>query len=188
MGGAGRAWPRRFAASSRARSPTGAHGGRRCWNDLAGLGIFSIALPAEAGGGGGTVADLAAALEQITYALVPGPVLPTLLAGLVLASHTDLPAVKALLPALADGHAPVAVGLTTATMTGARPGDGTLRVNGEIGPVLGGGSTAQLLLGAVTGRGRGVVPARGRPAGCHGDWPVPPPTSPGRWPASGSPA
>ena len=48
---------------------------------LADLGIFSIALPAEAGGAGGTVADLAAALEQLTDALVPGPVMPTLLAG-----------------------------------------------------------------------------------------------------------
>ena len=45
-----------------------------CWHDLASLGIFSIALPAGAGGAGGTVTDLAAALEQITYALVPGPV------------------------------------------------------------------------------------------------------------------
>src|ERR1035438_1028758 len=44
-------------------------------------------------------------------------------------------------------------GLTTGTMTGAWAGDGTLRVNGQAGPVLGGGSTAQLLLGAVTDEG-----------------------------------
>ncbi|HZC40938.1 MAG TPA: hypothetical protein VE343_09710, partial [Streptosporangiaceae bacterium] len=29
-----------------------------CWRDLAGLGVFSIAIPAAAGGAGGTVADL----------------------------------------------------------------------------------------------------------------------------------
>ena len=80
------------------------------WAALAGLGIFSIALPEAAGGAGGTVADLAAALEQLTVALVPGPVLPTLLAGLLLRGHADLPAVKELLPALAAGQASVAVG------------------------------------------------------------------------------
>jgi 3-oxochol-4-en-24-oyl-CoA dehydrogenase len=48
------------------------------WAALAGLGIFAIALPEASGGAGGTVADLAAALEQLTVALAPGPVLPTL--------------------------------------------------------------------------------------------------------------
>ena len=50
--------------------------------DLAALGVFSIAVPEDAGGAGGTVADLAAALEQLAVALVPGPVLPTALAAL----------------------------------------------------------------------------------------------------------
>src|ERR1022692_1422235 len=115
----------------RPSGPAGAQDDGGCWNGLADLGIFSIGLPVDAGGAGGTVADLAAALEQITCALVPGPVMPTLLAG----------------------QAAVAVGLTTGTMTGAWAGDGTLRVNGQAGPVLGGGSTAQLLLGAVTDEG-----------------------------------
>ena len=65
------------------REPPG--GSERCWRELAGLGVFGIALPAAVGGDGGTVADLAAALEQLTLSLVPGPVLPTLLAGLVAA-------------------------------------------------------------------------------------------------------
>ena len=56
-------------------------------SDLAALGIFAIALPEEAGGAGGTVADLAAALEQLAVALVPGPVLPTALAGLLAAAQ-----------------------------------------------------------------------------------------------------
>src|ERR1022692_4312083 len=137
----------------RPSGPAGAQDDGGCWNGLADLGIFSIGLPADADGAGGTVADLAAALEQITCALVPGPVMPTLLAGLALADHADIPGVKALFPALAAGQTAVAVGLTTGTMTGAWAGDGTLRVNGQAGPVLGGGSTAQLLLGAVTDEG-----------------------------------
>src|SRR5438034_48351 len=56
-----------------------------CWPALAGLGVFSIALPVEVGGAGGSVADLAAAIEQLTCVLAPGPVMPTALAGLVLA-------------------------------------------------------------------------------------------------------
>ena len=56
-----------------------------CWQAVAGLGVFSIALPAEVGGAGGSVADLAAAIEQLAYGLAPGPVMPTALAGLVLA-------------------------------------------------------------------------------------------------------
>ncbi len=135
-------------SASAAGEPSGEH-----WSDLAGLGIFSIALPAEAGGAGGAVADLAAALEQITYALVPGPVMPTLLAGLVLAGHADRPAAKTLLPALAAGRSSVAVALTTDTLTGAWLADGALRVNGELGLILGGGTTSHLLLGATTAEG-----------------------------------
>ena len=128
-------------------------GGRESWSALADLGIFSIAVPAAAGGAGGSVADLAAAVEELSCALVPGPVMPTLLAGVALADYADLPAAKALLPALAVGAAPTAVGLLAGTVTGEWLGDGTLRVTGEIGPVLGGGTTAQLLLAAGTPEG-----------------------------------
>ena len=119
------------------------------WEAVAGLGVFSIALPAAVGGADGTVADLAAALEELTHALVPGPVLPTLLAGLLLRGQADHPAAKELLPALASGQASAAVGLATGTLTGTRLADGTLRVSGEIGPVLGAGATSHLLFAKV---------------------------------------
>ena len=122
-----------------------------CWGDLAGLGVFSIALPAAAGGADGTVTDLAAALEELTLTLAPGPVLPTLLAGLVLAPQADLPVVPPLLSALAAGEATATVGLPAATLTGAWQPAGQLRVTGEIGPVLSGGASGQLLAAAVTG-------------------------------------
>ena len=110
-------------------------------------------VPAGAGGAGGTVADLAAALEQVGDALVPGPVLPTLLAGLILARLTGRPAAQELLPALAEGKEPVAVGFSGASLAGAWLPGGGLRVTGEVSAVLGAGSTARLLLGADTGRG-----------------------------------
>ena len=121
------------------------------WAGLAGLGVFSIALPAAAGGADGTVTDLAAALEELTLALAPGPVLPTLLAGLVLAPHAGLPAVPPLLTALAAGAATATVSLPAATLTGDWQAAGQLRVTGEIGPVLSGGPGGQLLAAAVTG-------------------------------------
>ena len=133
------------------REPPGA--GERFWRELAGLGVFGIALPASAGGDGGTVADLAAALEQLTLSLVPGPVLPTLLAGLVAAPLAAGPAGRALLPALAAGEQPAAVALDPGSLTAAVQDDGSLRVTGETGPVLGaGGGTVVLAGAAVAGR------------------------------------
>jgi 3-oxochol-4-en-24-oyl-CoA dehydrogenase len=52
------------------------------WNGLAKLGVFEITRE------GGTMADLAAALEQVTDALVPGPILPTLIGRLVAEGET----------------------------------------------------------------------------------------------------
>jgi 3-oxochol-4-en-24-oyl-CoA dehydrogenase len=129
-----------------------------CWGGLTELGIFSIALPSAVGGADGTVADLAAALEQVTAALVPGPVMPTLLAGLLLAgslagrpettSRLARPATLALLREMAAGQASAAVAFSAGTLRGRWQDDGTLRVTGDTGLVLGAGSSTHLLLGA----------------------------------------
>ncbi|GLH99493.1 acyl-CoA dehydrogenase [Phytohabitans aurantiacus] len=105
----------------------------RHWAGVAGLGVFAIALPEPCGGAGGTAADLASAVEALAEALVPGPVLPTLVAALALADHADLPAAKEALPALASGGATVALCLT--------PG----------GFVLGAGASHVLLPGFLPG-------------------------------------
>ena len=130
---------------SRREPPTA---GERLWRELAGLGVFGIALPPAVGGDGGSVADLAAALEQLTLSLVPGPVLPTLLAGLVAAPLAGEPAGRALLPALAAGEQPAAVALDPGSLTGSRQDDGSLRVTGDAGLVLGAGDGTVLLAGA----------------------------------------
>jgi alkylation response protein AidB-like acyl-CoA dehydrogenase len=152
--------------------------------DLAALGVFSIAVPEDAGGAGGTVADLAAALEQLAVALVPGPVLPTALAAVLAAPQ---------LPALTDSAltgsravATAAVALDPGTLTGTRHPDGTLHVTGRTGPVLGAGTTSHLLLPA-----RRLLPLPGRrhadrqrgpgnPDPDHPDYPARP--RPGRHP------
>ncbi len=47
------------------------------------LGLTAIALPESVGGGGGTLLDQAVAVEAAGYALVPGPFLTTVVAGLM---------------------------------------------------------------------------------------------------------
>jgi len=50
------------------------------------MGLTAIALPESVGGGGGSLLDQAVALEAAAYALVPGPLLTTTVAGLL---HSD---------------------------------------------------------------------------------------------------
>jgi alkylation response protein AidB-like acyl-CoA dehydrogenase len=125
--------------------------------DLAGLaelGIFAIGLPEETGGAGGTTADVAVVAEQLAAVLAPGPVLPTLLAGLVLARSArtgdDL---SALLAALAAGSALAGVAMTADGVRGTVSADGMLGVSGTASLVLGAGDATHLLLGAATGSG-----------------------------------
>ncbi len=132
-----RDWAKRAEplAVVRAMEPAEGHGlppaGAALLTDLAALGVFAI--PAD----GGTVTDLAAALEELACALVPGPVLPTLLAALILGRHADgQPAVRELLPALAQDRATASVALAAGTLTATRQPDGALQVSGEIAPVL----------------------------------------------------
>ncbi|RNL79536.1 acyl-CoA dehydrogenase [Nocardioides marmorisolisilvae] len=54
------------------------------WGALpAEMGLTAIALPESVGGGGGTLLDQAVVVEAAGYALVPGPFLPTVVAGLL---------------------------------------------------------------------------------------------------------
>ena len=156
------------------------------WADLTRLGVFSVALPEQAGGDGGSACDLAAALEQVTDALVPGPIMPTVLAGLVLAPHRDIPAVKGLLPELAAGAASVAVALrvghderdpaTRRWASSAWPGRPGPRCRGHLAPAA---RRRRRRPGRRGSCWRPTIPAYGCTAG-H------PSTSPARWPTSSS--
>jgi alkylation response protein AidB-like acyl-CoA dehydrogenase len=69
------------------------------------LGLFGVAVSEEAGGAGGSVADLCAMVDEAAAALVPGPVAPTALATLVVED-------AALLEALVSGERAAGVALT----------------------------------------------------------------------------
>jgi len=75
------------------------------------MGLTAIALPEAAGGGGGTLLDQAVALEAAAYALVPGPLLSTAVAGLL---HDD----AELHALIASGEARVGLGLTSRAVLG----------------------------------------------------------------------
>lgn len=123
----------------------------RLWSGLADLGVLSIAVPDEVGGTGGSLLDLAAALEETAAAIIPGPVLPSALAGVLISRHGTPDAAKALAPSLADGSLPAAVTLAPAEVTGRRTPGGGLRVSGHAGAVLGATPDAQLVLAATVG-------------------------------------
>ncbi len=129
------------------------------WSSLAGLGLFSIGLPAEAAEASGSTADLAAALAQVTESLVPGPVMPTLLAALVLARCQTAMA-RRMLASIAAGQISVAVAFEPETVRAVRRDDGTLTLSGAAGLVLGGGSTTHLLVGAAAELGTQIDSSR----------------------------
>ena len=85
-----------------------------------------------------------------------------MLAAAVVVAGADDAQRKALLASMVDGSAPTAVALPgSGALEGTRAGDGTLRVTGEVGPVLGAMLATRLLVPvSVHGRGRGR-PRRG---------------------------
>ncbi|MBB2992053.1 alkylation response protein AidB-like acyl-CoA dehydrogenase [Mycolicibacterium iranicum] len=117
------------------------HGNTDAWRapygSLAELGIFGVALPEEHGGADGTVSDLAAMVAEAAAAMVPGPVLTTALATLVLPDSQ-----AGLLEALATGQRTAGVTLE-ADVTVA---DG--RASGSAPVVLGADAAGVLLLPA----------------------------------------
>jgi alkylation response protein AidB-like acyl-CoA dehydrogenase len=124
------------------------------WPALAAQGLLGLHLPEEHGGQGFSLVELAIAVEQFGRALAPGPYVPTVLAGAIVAAAGKAPA--GLLAGLADGSCTAAVALA-AGLTGQRTAQG-LTVAGTVEPVLG-ASLADLL----------VVPVA---VGAHEEWVV----------------
>ena len=115
------------------------------WLDLAAQGLLGLYVPEELGGAGAGLLELAVVVEELGRALVPGPYLPTVLAGAILreAGHT------ALLPGIAEGSVIAAVGLQPGSLR--LDGDGAL--SGEPEPVLGGQLADIFVLPARSGDG-----------------------------------
>jgi 3-oxochol-4-en-24-oyl-CoA dehydrogenase len=156
-----REWAKRAGTIElvRAAEAGGADLAEHGWTSLAELGVLGVGLPAEAGGAGGSAADLGAVLAQVTDSLIPGPVLPTLLTARLLASCAEYSAgAAAALSGIAAGQISVAVTLDracspkrTGDVTAEPQPDGSVRLTGHCGSVVCGGGATHLLVGATAG-------------------------------------
>ncbi|AOW95064.1 acyl-CoA dehydrogenase [Rhodococcus sp. WMMA185] len=123
---------------------------RATWLSFASLGTFSVAVPDEVGGAGADIADLAAMLEQAATELVPGPVLSTALAALVVGRSSGA-ASKRWSADLAEGAVPCAVALGNPPVTATPGADGALLLTGDAGFAIGGDVGVSVLLPATVG-------------------------------------
>ncbi|MFJ3881752.1 acyl-CoA dehydrogenase family protein [Streptomyces sp. NPDC090077] len=90
----------------------GDHGpGLALWSRLAGTGLFALAVPEAHDGAGPLPVELALGYTELGRAGVPGPVVETAAAAVLLAELGDETLAKRFLPGLASGSAPVTVTL-----------------------------------------------------------------------------
>jgi 3-oxochol-4-en-24-oyl-CoA dehydrogenase len=131
------------------------------WTGLVDLGVLGVAVPESHGGAGGSLLDLAVALEAASHALVPGPLLSVATAALLLAEHAGSPLAKGLLPGVCEGTVRVGVapGPTSLTEVGGR-------VSGHVPLLLDAATATHVLVGVRPSEAAGterwfVVPADG---------------------------
>lgn len=117
------------------------------WDDLVAQGFHAVHLPESSGGQGGSLVDAACVIEAAATALLPGPLLPTVIAGAIALSADNVPAADKLLSDLAAGVAATVV-LPESGNLRANVVDGAWRVTGSSGDVLGLCSAAAILVAA----------------------------------------
>ncbi|GAA2139195.1 acyl-CoA dehydrogenase [Actinomadura napierensis] len=109
------------------------------WKEFAGLGLLGLHLPEEHDGGGYGLPELVVVVEELGRAAAPGPLVPTMAASAVIAACGTGEQRARLLPGLASGGTPAALGL-----------DGSVTVDGGTASgqavVLGGGPADLLVL------------------------------------------
>ncbi len=135
------------AARSAESEPDEAFAG--VWAEVREMGIVTIGLPEAAGGGGGSVLDVAVALEACAHELVPGPLLGTAVAAALLGETAGVA------EAIGSG-AVVALGLRPTLAAGDR-------LTGTVDVVWDVPGATHFLLGASGGGAESwfVVPASG---------------------------
>ncbi|MCB5907115.1 acyl-CoA dehydrogenase [Streptomyces pinistramenti] len=135
------------------------HGRPAHWDALAAQGLLGPHLPEAAGGGGGTLLDLAVVLEELGAAAFPGPYLPSALAAELLRRG----GLHGLVSDLAGGGLIGAVALGTGSLTAVETADGYV-LDGTAPPVLAGGDADLIVLAAET-RPQGPEPDTAGPGG-----------------------
>ena len=110
------------------------------WAAASEMGVPAIGVPEEAGGGGGSVLDVAVALEACAHALLPGPLLSTSIASLV---ASDAPETAGTIA----GGGSIGIGLAPSLAVGDR-------VSGTVDVVWDAPAATRLLLGGRDSDGR----------------------------------
>jgi alkylation response protein AidB-like acyl-CoA dehydrogenase len=121
------------------------------WEKMVAQGWLGLHVPEADGGQGFALSELAVVLEELGYALLPGPVLPTVLAAALVEQHGSAAQRARYLPGLIDGSAPAAVALGPSVL---RLVEGTAgaSISGTLRPVLGLGTASVLLAPLDDGR------------------------------------
>ena len=123
------------------------------WKEVADQGWLGLHLDEADGGQGFGLVETAVVLEELGRALVPGPVLTTLVTSAAVARVAGSATRAALLPGLADGTTPAAVHLGAGALDVVAPGaDGSVVVRGTLRPVPG-APTARLVLAPLADGG-----------------------------------
>jgi alkylation response protein AidB-like acyl-CoA dehydrogenase len=124
------------------------------WRALVDQNLLGLHLPAEAGGDGAGLTELAVMLEETAFGLLPGPLLPTVLTSLLVSQHAGPELRDRLLPAfVAGGTGACATDSSGITATRA---SGGWEVSGTTAPVLGAVSAETYILGAQSADGETI--------------------------------
>ncbi len=105
--------------------------GTPLWSEIAALGWLGLHLPEEYGGSGYGLAELGVVLEATGAALLPGPLLPTLIGGAVVARCGSAALRGQLLPSIAAGTCMVGVGRNDGPVLGALHANTLLLSDGD---------------------------------------------------------
>ncbi|WP_280437646.1 acyl-CoA dehydrogenase [Nocardia carnea] len=119
------------------------------WPELVALGLTGVHLPEAVGGQGGTLDDLAVVLAESGRALLPGPLLPTAIAGAVLGTAGD--SAGAALRRIAEGAPGAVIGAEHQVGFTAETGGDAPRLTGETGVILGAASAELFVVAATAG-------------------------------------
>jgi alkylation response protein AidB-like acyl-CoA dehydrogenase len=129
------------------------------WRALAEQNLLGLHLPAEFGGDGAGLVELAIVLEETAFGLLPGPLLPTVLTSLVISRHGGGELRGRVLPGFVAGGTG-ACATDTRGLTATRSGDGWV-ISGTTVPVLGALSAQTYVLGAKSADGAGGADGSG---------------------------
>src|SRR5581483_6967384 len=124
------------------------------WERFVDLGWLGLALPADAGGGGGTPVSLGVLVAEIGRAACPGPFLPTLSAALVVAHLGSTKAARTIVEAVARDGTPTALlwpADAASTVTARIEGDRVVLDGGPVAVVWAASAATMVCLAPLAG-------------------------------------